>query len=164
MREIKRDDMRMQQTSFSWPWAMRVWHAWRCAKYAVSALCAENVRATCECVYTSSRTQSSCFNVSVKLYYKKKIITPWPSWENTLSLPSRSFWSFPPGLDPLVLLSTNCQMYEVMLLGFPRLALLVILDDDFLWNFESEFQFTAKYHFQLCESVYTSCYISWNIM
>ena len=44
-------------------------------------------------------------------------------------------------------------MYELMLLGFPRHALLLILDDAFVWNFESEFLFTAKCHFQLFESV-----------
>ena len=30
--------------------------------------------------------------------------------------------------------STNCQMYELMLLGFPRHAVLLILDDAFVWN------------------------------
>ena len=42
------------------------------------------------------------------------------------------------------LLSTNHQMYELMLLGFPRHALVLILDDAFVWNFESEFRFIAK--------------------
>ena len=51
-------------------------------------------------------------------------------------------------------------MYELMLLGFPRHALVLILDDAFVWNFESEFWFIAKYYFQLCESVCaTSCRI-----
>ena len=56
------------------------------------------------------------------------------------------------------LLSTNRQMYELMLLGFPRHALLLILDDAFVWNFESECRFTANCHVQLFESAHTPCY------
>ena len=42
-----------------------------------------------------------------------------------------------------------------MLLGFPRHALLLILDNAFMWNFESEeFRFTASCHFLFFESVY----------
>ena len=53
--------------------------------------------------------------------------------------------------------STN--QYELMLLGFPRHALLLILDDAFVWNFESEFWFTAKSHIQLCECVHSPLYL-----
>ena len=45
-------------------------------------------------------------------------------------------------------------MYEFMLLGFPKHALLLILDDALVWNFESECWFTANCHFLLFESVY----------
>ena len=37
----------------------------------------------------------------------------------------------------------------------PRHALVLILDDAIVWNFESEFWFIAKYSFQLCEIVCT---------
>ena len=38
-----------------------------------------------------------------------------------------------------LMLSTDRKMCEWMLLGFPTHALLLILDDAFVWNFESEF-------------------------
>ena len=41
-----------------------------------------------------------------------------------------------------------------MLLGFPRHALLLILDDAFVWNFVSPF--ITNCHFQMCESVCTT--------
>ena len=55
-----------------------------------------------------------------------------------------------------IFLYTNHQMYELFLLGFQRHALVLILDDAFVWSFESEPWFIAKYYFQLCESVCTT--------
>ena len=45
---------------------------------------------------------------------------------------------------------------SLMLLSFPRHALFLILDDACVWNFESQFWFTANCHFQLRESVCTT--------
>ena len=55
-------------------------------------------------------------------------------------------------------------MYELMLLGFPRHALLLILDDAFVWNFESECRFTANCHFQCVRVCTTPRRILWSIM
>ena len=52
--------------------------------------------------------------------------------------------------------STNHQMYQFILHGFPRHALVLILDDAFVWSFESEFWFIANYFLKLCESVCTT--------
>ena len=66
--------------------------------------------------------------------------------------PQTSFMSF---LISLIrtwstnLLSTNHQMYELMLPGFQRHALLLILDDASVWIFESEFWFTANFSFPI---------------
>ena len=86
------------------------------------------------------------------------------TFESILSdrLPSSSFWSISLNRTwSSSLISTNHQMYELLLLGFPRHALVLILDDAFVWSFESELWFIAKYYFQLCESVYNPRRIPW---
>ena len=45
---------------------------------------------------------------------------------------------------------------SLMLFSFPRHALFLILDDACVWNFGSQFWFTANCHFQLRESVCTT--------
>ena len=78
----------------------------------------ENVRATRSVVYTPGRTHFAA--ACVRNPEKKKLLGLRHSMSN-LTSPTRTCSTF--------LLSTNCQMYEFMLLGFPRHALLVILDD-----------------------------------
>ena len=64
----ERDDMRMQQTPFLWPWAMRVCDTHEDVQSTQWARCAQkHVRATSECVYTSPRTLSSCYYVETNL-------------------------------------------------------------------------------------------------
>ena len=63
------------------------------------------------------------------------------------------------------LLSNNCQMYELILLGFPRHARRLILDDAFVWNFESEFlcnpshspSYSLKCHVDVCNELLEFC-------
>ena len=55
----------------------------------------------------------------------KKNITPLPSLREYLQISLTGTWS-------TILLFTNHQMYELILLGFPRHALVLILDDAFV--------------------------------
>ena len=106
-------------------------------RHNVQVLCAENVRATGEGVYTPRRTHSGCYYVRANLcyylgpHYKRQKI-----YHSVTTLPK----DFSPGSFLIYLtrtwstslLSTNRQMYELMLLGFHRHAVLLILDDAFV--------------------------------
>ena len=110
-------------------------------------------------MYTHRQTHSSCYYMgantsTAKKKSKQKISTPWPFLREYLQTSVQVLVISHTRTWSTSLLFTNRQMYELMLLGFPRHALFLILDDAFVWNFESEFWFTANCHFQLPESVY----------
>ena len=95
-------------------------------KETVSEKCACDTN----CVYTHRRRHSSCHYVGAKPESEKKIFRFHHTMSNLIS-PTRTCSTS--------LLSTNCQMYELMLLGFPRHALLLILGDAFVWNLHLRF-------------------------
>ena len=115
--EMERHDMRTASTSS---------HACTRYLYVTQRNC---VRKMCVrhgvSVHPSSHTQSlplcGCEILSLKNFKLRHSMS-------TLISPTRT-WS-------TSLLSTNHQMYELMLLGFPRHALLLIVDDAFVWNLD----------------------------
>ena len=120
----------------------------------------KNVRATGECVYTplahtvvattwvrTPMSTTSTTKISKKTLHHHLDRKP-SNFLIFLLISLTRTWS-------TSLLSTNHQMYELILLGFPRHARPPFLDDAFVWNFESEFWFIANCHFQLLESVCT---------
>ena len=136
----------LQQT----PLFMTLSHACVCDTHenvrmcAMNALCAEK----CACnrwlrVHHPSKTQYLPLRGYDPSLFLKKIITPWPSWENTFRLHFRFILISPTRTWSTSLHSTNHQMYELMLLGFPRHNLLI-------------FDFTAKDHEQQrCHCTFT---------
>ena len=78
MRRRKRDGeiWHTCNTPFSWPWAMRVCaHAWRCAKYAVSALCAEKLCMRQVSVCSMPRNKMEDLNVNSLTWWMLMSVT-----------------------------------------------------------------------------------------
>ena len=151
------------------PWAMHVCNTHENVRSVRTVyVLRKNVRAISECLHTIRRTHSCCYYVGAypcgndpdHLNFKK-IIAPWPPLREYFQTSFKFFlislnWTWSSSL-----LSTSHQMHELILVGFARHALVLILDDAFVWSFESELWFIAKYYFQLCESVYKPRRIPW---
>ena len=91
-------------------------------------MCQKNVRATQSvCTHAVAPVATSCVR---NLIFSNKTFKFHPSM--SIPIPTTKTCS-------TSLLSTNCQMYELMLLGFPRHALHLILDVAFVWNLNLRF-------------------------
>ena len=116
------------------PWALLVCNTHKNVR-SMHRVCVQqkNARATGECVHLLRRTHSSCCYVGANPRgttptTKRKNITPLPSCRTSFIF----FWISLTRTLSTSLLSTNHQMCELMLLGFPRHALVLILDDAFV--------------------------------
>ena len=158
----KRDDMRMRRTLEPCVYAISVRHAKKLYQKKVSATrsvltppVAQTVVAT---TWVRTPVGTTPTTKKTKNHHSMTILREYTQTSFKFFLISLTrTWS-------TCLLSTNHQMNELMLLDFPRHALILSLDDAFVWNFESEFRFTTNYYFQLFECVFTHHYVSWSIM
>ena len=103
----------------------------------------KNMRATGECVHTLRRTHSSCYHVganTVGTTPTKKKLEKNSSLHDHLERMLSDFLQVLFDLSHRIwstsLLSTNHQMCDLVLLGFPRHAPLLILDHASVWSFE----------------------------
>ena len=143
------------------------WHAWRCANVTVHAPCAENVRATNECMYTSRRTHCSryymCTNEQKNCQKKNQhsslhdhldktkffnsssgfgecmYRTPLKFSDFIISCPSWSFLLvFVPSVGfSSIIVSGGFSVYQGMRLWETDLPKLLIFDDAFVWTFSN---------------------------
>ena len=122
--EMERDDMRTANT---------LSHASTRCLYVTQRNCQKNVRAKRSVCTPPSVAHTVVATTWVRNPELKKKQKP------SVFYHSMSILISPTRTCSTSLLSTKCQMYELMLLGFPRHALLLILDDAFVWNLNLRF-------------------------